>query len=61
MWLESKFSLTPGTGEEVAKSRPLGRIGDPDDLAGIMIYLASDASSYAPGQAFIGDGGELLK
>ena len=57
--LESKFAAIPGS-EEEASRRPLG-IGEPDDIAGIMVYLASDASRYATGQTFIVDGGELLK
>ena len=42
---------------EITKRIPMGRIGQPDDLAGITIYLASDASSYVTGQNFIVDGG----
>lgn len=42
---------------EITKRIPMGRIGQPDDLAGITIYLASDASSYVTGQNFIIDGG----
>ncbi|MBI2955404.1 MAG: glucose 1-dehydrogenase [Chloroflexi bacterium] len=57
--LESKFAAVPGA-EEEAMRRPLG-IGEPDDIAGIMVYLASDASRYATGQTFIVDGGELLR
>ena len=39
----------------------LGRWGQPEDLAGIVIYLASDSSSYVTGQDFYIDGGWLAK
>ncbi|MFK8249854.1 SDR family NAD(P)-dependent oxidoreductase [Ancylobacter terrae] len=38
---------------------PLGRFGDLHDLAGIAIFLASDASAYVTGQCFPVDGGYL--
>lgn len=36
---------------------PMGRMADSDDLIGMVIYLASDASRYCTGQQFIVDGG----
>lgn len=36
---------------------PLGRPGNPEELAGIALYLASDASSFATGSVFTIDGG----
>lgn len=36
---------------------PLGRIGDPGDMAGLVVYLASGASGYFTGHDFIMDGG----
>jgi NAD(P)-dependent dehydrogenase (short-subunit alcohol dehydrogenase family) len=36
---------------------PLGRAGRPEDVEGIMVYLASDESTYATGAMFTVDGG----
>ncbi len=45
---------------EILRRTPAGRIGQPDDIAGIAIYLASGVSSFATGQTFVVDGGVTL-
>jgi NAD(P)-dependent dehydrogenase (short-subunit alcohol dehydrogenase family) len=46
--------------EEMCKLLPTCRIGEPDEIAGAAIYLASDASNYTTGTEIIIDGGLLL-
>jgi NAD(P)-dependent dehydrogenase (short-subunit alcohol dehydrogenase family) len=44
-------------GDEIAASSPLGRIGRPDDMAGVAIFLSSRAGSYVTGAVIPVDGG----
>ena len=47
--------------KQISDNTVLGRWGDPSDLAGISIFLASDASSYITGQDIYVDGGWTIK
>ena len=44
-------------GEELRQNCPLGRLGEPDDMAGISVYLASRAAANVTGQVIAVDGG----
>lgn len=44
-------------GDDFRAKCPMGRLGEPDDMAGIAVYLASRASSYVTGQIIAVDGG----
>jgi NAD(P)-dependent dehydrogenase (short-subunit alcohol dehydrogenase family) len=43
--------------ERIIGQTPLGRHGQPDDIGGAVVYLASDAAAYVTGQVLIVDGG----
>jgi 2-deoxy-D-gluconate 3-dehydrogenase len=46
--------------EFVRAKVPLGRMGDPDDIATVVVFLASPASGYMTGELVVVDGGMLL-
>ncbi len=40
--------------------QPMGRLGSPEEIAGLAVYLASDAAQFVTGQAIVIDGGLTL-
>jgi NAD(P)-dependent dehydrogenase (short-subunit alcohol dehydrogenase family) len=55
--LVSAISGDPESRAAIVSRTPLGRPGTPEDVTGIMVYLASEESSYATGAEFRVDGG----
>lgn len=53
------FPLKPEFWEYAKEHIPLGQLGDPKDVAGAVVYLASEAAKYVTGQHIIVDGGLL--
>ena len=50
----------PATYAQAIESYPLGRIGEPDEIAGTAVYLASRAGSFVTGQGLVVDGGSTI-
>jgi len=52
--------LSDAVKENLNKQIPLGRIGHPDDIANMALYLASDEAAYITGQTIAVDGGIVM-
>lgn len=50
----------PETHEKALEGYPIGRLGEPEDLAGAILFLASPAASWITGQALPVDGGATI-
>ncbi len=46
--------------QEAMKAIPMGRHAEPDEMAGTVLYLVSDASSYTNGECIVVDGGMTI-
>lgn len=55
--LSEKHSLGPEGLERAAEFIPMGRVGEPEDIADVAVFLASDAARYLTGQIITVDGG----
>jgi len=57
MLAEALAKLSPEKAEAFVKSVPLGRAGEPEEIASVIAFLASDAASYVTGQVIYVNGG----
>jgi NAD(P)-dependent dehydrogenase (short-subunit alcohol dehydrogenase family) len=48
---------TPESIAEAKETNPLGRVGVPEDMVGVCLFLASDAAGYVNGAQILVDGG----
>ena len=58
--LDPVNSLGADALDRLAASIPLGRVGDPEDVAGVFAFLASEDARYITGQVLVVDGGVTL-
>ncbi|MBZ0308021.1 MAG: glucose 1-dehydrogenase [Anaerolineae bacterium] len=62
--IQTKFAEALWSNEQIhrrlVENTPAGRIGQPEELVGAAIYLASEESSYMTGQVMVVDGGTTL-
>ena len=55
--LSEEHSLGPQGVAQAAGRVPLGRVGEPDDIADVILFLASSQARYITGQVIVADGG----
>jgi 3-oxoacyl-[acyl-carrier protein] reductase len=58
--LSEEHSLGPVAAEAAGAFIPMGRIGEPDEIADVVLFLASSAARYMTGQTVVVDGGLLV-
>ena len=58
---EMTAALAEETRKAILESIPLGRFGAPEEVAGLVCFLASDAGAYITGQTFTVDGGMVMQ
>jgi len=58
--LSREHSLGPDGADKAGEFIPMGRIGEPEDIADVILFLASNAARYMTGQTVVVDGGLLV-
>lgn len=58
--LSEEHSLGPRGAEAAGAFIPMGRIGEPEEIADVIVFLASDGARYMTGQVVVVDGGLLV-
>jgi 3-oxoacyl-[acyl-carrier protein] reductase len=58
--LSAQHSLGPEGAAKAGEFIPMGRIGEPEDIADVALFLASNAARYMTGQVVVVDGGLLV-
>ena len=58
--LSEEHSLGPAGAEKAGAFIPMGRIGEPEEIADVILFLASQSARYMTGQVVVVDGGLLV-
>lgn len=58
--LKAGFLTNPAQGRMILSRTPAGRLGEPEEVAAVAAFLASDDASYMVGQTLYPDGGRMI-
>ncbi|HWQ83643.1 MAG TPA: 3-oxoacyl-ACP reductase family protein [Anaerolineales bacterium] len=58
---QAKHNFPPSSLQAYTGQVPLGRLGTPDDLSAMVVFMASDAAAYVTGQVYAIDGGYTMQ
>ena len=59
--LQRSLTTIQGFADATIAAIPMGRLGKPEEMANVVLFLASDLASYVTGAAFVADGGLTAK
>jgi meso-butanediol dehydrogenase/(S,S)-butanediol dehydrogenase/diacetyl reductase len=59
--LQHSLTAIPGFADATLAAIPMGRLGTPEEMANVVLFLASDLASYVTGASFVADGGLTAK
>ena len=63
-WVDTEMSAgaiaAPGSGEEILRTIPLGRVGRPEEIAAPVLFLCTEHASFITGEVFNVNGGAVL-
>jgi NAD(P)-dependent dehydrogenase (short-subunit alcohol dehydrogenase family) len=54
------MTAKPATLKAAMEAIPMGRLGEPQEIANVVLFLASDLASFVTGAAYVADGGQTL-
>ena len=58
---DNLLKAMPGIGDKLSAWTPVGRLGEPEDIAAAVVYLATPASGYVTGKILDVDGGMVIE
>ena len=59
--METQRLSRPGVRDQTIQELPIGRLGEPIDVANVVLFLLSESSAYVVGQTIVVDGGYTLQ